>query len=73
MVSFKGSITDGPRVSTSDPGGSAKRAVRWTVGVGIMLFLFGLASGMVVPLLNKWASRLSGGRVNSGDGITVSY
>lgn len=58
MVSFDANPLDGPRVSTSDPAGSAKRAMMYVIGAGIFFALLTTAQATVTPAVQSGLGRL---------------
>ena len=54
--------------STSNPVGSIMNMVGLALGLGALWFLLGVGQNEVAPTLNSLVGRVTGGRVDSGQG-----
>lgn len=67
MVSFNADLTNPPKVSSSDPGGTAMDWVGYIVVAGLAFVALGIASNVIAPLVGNVLP------LDSGEGgVTVS-
>jgi len=65
MVTFRGNLTDPPKVSTSDLSGTVKGWVGYVVVAAMALVAFGVAQNVLTPMLSNVLGMVG---INSGEG-----
>lgn len=67
MVSIDTDPLDGPRISTSDLGGSAKRSIMYLLGAGIFFAMLSAAQATVTPAAESALEMVPGVQTGGSD------